>query len=152
MRHFLFYMSKITAYRVVCNVHRSNLTKTQGNQKYEIFYLKVGSHFYLCFSHITYRQDAYLSYNPHRGTSRGDAQQAVMLRPLLSDLFDITDVTVAVADRAGEQIKKYAQEGRQLSQTDTLIAATAFEYGYCLVTRNVRDFLMPELEAKPSSF
>jgi predicted nucleic acid-binding protein len=74
-----------------------------------------------------------------------DAAQAATLRPILSALFDIVEVTVPIADRAGEQIKKYAQEGRQLSTTDTLIAATALEYDFCLVTRNIKDFPMTEL-------
>jgi predicted nucleic acid-binding protein len=74
-----------------------------------------------------------------------DRAQADFLRPLLGDLFEIIDVTVAIADLAGEQIKKYAEVGKRLSTTDTLIAATALHYDYCLVTRNLKDFPMPEL-------
>jgi hypothetical protein len=74
-----------------------------------------------------------------------DVSQAAILRPIMGDLFDIVDVTVAIADLAGKQIKKYAQQGRTLATTDTLIAATAMQHGYCLMTRNVKDFPMPEL-------
>jgi predicted nucleic acid-binding protein len=74
-----------------------------------------------------------------------DEAQATVLRPLIGDLFEIADVTVAIADLAGEQIKKYSKRGQHLSTTDTLIAATALHNEYCLVTRNIKDFPMPEL-------
>jgi hypothetical protein len=74
-----------------------------------------------------------------------DKAQADLLRPILGDLFEIVDVTVAIADLAGEQIKKYAEAARALSTTDMLIASTALQYDYCLVTRNLKDFPMPEL-------
>jgi predicted nucleic acid-binding protein len=81
-----------------------------------------------------------------------DASQTAILRPVMGDLFDIVDVTVAIADLAGEHIKKYSQQGRTLSTTDTLIAATAMHHGYCLMTRNVKDFPMPELHLYKNLF
>ena len=60
-----------------------------------------------------------------------DDSQAATLRPLLSDLFEITEVTVAIADRAGEQIKKYAQAGKQLSTTITSPILGWRETGSC---------------------
>lgn len=112
-----------------------------------IDYFKKREPSYTFVTHILHKDRVIISAITLTEVRAGwDAMQAATLRPLLSDLFEITEVTVPIADRAGEQIKKYAQLGRQLSTTDTLIAATALQYGYCLVTRNVKDFPMPELQ------
>jgi tRNA(fMet)-specific endonuclease VapC len=48
--------------------------------------------------------------------------------------------------RAGRWRYSYARQGRQLSTTDCLIAATALEHEATLVTGNTKDFPMPEIE------
>ena len=52
----------------------------------------------------------------------------------------ILPVTQAVADRWGILEGKRRLLGRPLDTADGLIAATALEYGFSLVTRNVRDY------------
>lgn len=69
-----------------------------------------------------------------------DSAQAETFRPIISSLFTILDVTANIADEAGAQLKFFAQRGRTLSTTDTLIAATALLYECCLLTRNTKDF------------
>jgi predicted nucleic acid-binding protein len=49
------------------------------------------------------------------------------------------------ARRAGEMRYDFDRLGRPLATTDLLIAATALEHGATLVTRNVRDYPIAEL-------
>jgi len=64
----------------------------------------------------------------------------------LHKLFSATSAVESIALRAGGFIKRYSQKGITLSFTDTLIAATAIEHDFCLVTRNKKDFPMPEVK------
>jgi toxin FitB len=57
--------------------------------------------------------------------------------------------TPVIALRAGRLRFEYARKGRILSLTDTLIAATALEYGLTLITANQKHFPMPELSVYP---
>lgn len=43
----------------------------------------------------------------------------------------------------------YRARGLQLPATDCLIAATAHEHGALVITRNVKDFPMPEVTLLP---
>ena len=51
----------------------------------------------------------------------------------------------AIARQAGAWRYAYARRGIQLSTTDVLVAATALAYSATVVTRNVRDYPMPEV-------
>jgi predicted nucleic acid-binding protein len=55
----------------------------------------------------------------------------------------ILPVDAGVADRWGRLV---AQAGRPVPAIDSLLAATALTHGLKLVTRNARDFDIPELE------
>jgi predicted nucleic acid-binding protein len=72
-------------------------------------------------------------------------EQTKKMRPILMALFPVIDVTTEIADYAGEQWNRYRSQGMTLSTTDTLIAATAILNHFCLITRNIKDFPMPEL-------
>ncbi|HEX5499235.1 MAG TPA: type II toxin-antitoxin system VapC family toxin [Thermomicrobiales bacterium] len=63
-------------------------------------------------------------------------------------LEDVThwDVTRAIAIQAGIFCYDFARRGRTIFTPDALIAATAVIGGAALVTANVRDFPMPEIE------
>jgi toxin FitB len=50
-------------------------------------------------------------------------------------------VTYSIADRWGELDGQCQQRGTPLNMADGLIAATAFEHGLTVVTRNVKDFV-----------
>ena len=53
--------------------------------------------------------------------------------------------TPTIARRAGRWRHDYAGQGVTLALADTLIAATAVEYGLTLITNNGKHFPMPEL-------
>jgi predicted nucleic acid-binding protein len=74
----------------------------------------------------------------------GDKECAVYL-PVLYDLFPAEIVTLDVAELAGKLRHNYQVQGKVLKTVDTTIAATAIINEYCLVTRNIKDFPMPEL-------
>lgn len=52
---------------------------------------------------------------------------------------------LTVAELAGELRYAYKIKGVSLPTVDTLIAATAITNGHTLVTRNIKDYPMPEL-------
>ncbi len=74
-----------------------------------------------------------------------NADEARELLPILYTLFPIEPLTNAIAERAGRLRYDYTQLGRKPKPIDTLIAATALEYQYCLITNNRDDYPMPEL-------
>jgi len=59
------------------------------------------------------------------------------------------DISRAAAARAGTDRYSYARRGQQLSTTDVLVAASARERGAVLVTANVKDYPMTDLEVLP---
>lgn len=62
------------------------------------------------------------------------------LTALLDTFARVLPVTDAVARRSAELRAAQARRGHVRSQADMLIAATAYEHGAVLVTRDVRDF------------
>jgi len=60
-------------------------------------------------------------------------------------------ITDDIAEQAGLLKARYARRGRTLSFQDASIAAVSIAYGCTLVTENVRDFPMPELQLYPLS-
>ncbi len=56
------------------------------------------------------------------------------------------ELTSQIAKEAGRHLYEYARQGRSLSTTDTLIAATAINQGAILVTANTKDFPMEEIQ------
>ena len=59
------------------------------------------------------------------------------------------DITRGVARRTGRLRFEWARRGITLALPDTLIAATALEYGLTLITNNQKHFPMPELSLYP---
>ena len=55
----------------------------------------------------------------------------------------------AVADLAGEYIRRFRQRGTVLDKPDAIIAATAVHHDLLLVTYNPSHFPMPELDRYP---
>lgn len=74
------------------------------------------------------------------------AEQAVRLLPQLYALCVVEPVNKAIAQQAGVWRHEYKEQGRQLSTPDTVIAATAHLVNCCLVTKNTKDYPMPELQ------
>lgn len=73
-------------------------------------------------------------------------------RPTAEALFDAMEylpTSRQAAQRAGDWRARHRAQGQQLAATDCLIAATAHEHGAQVVTRNVKDFPMPEVTLLP---
>lgn len=54
--------------------------------------------------------------------------------------------TEEIAERAGYLKAHYSKRGKTLSVQDVMIASVSIAYGCTLVTENVKDFPMPELQ------
>lgn len=75
------------------------------------------------------------------GVRKGE-EEAVLA---LLDLLTPVDVDTAIADRAGEYLKKYSKS-HSVTIGDAIIAATAREMGGALVTRNLKHYPMKDLK------
>jgi predicted nucleic acid-binding protein len=73
------------------------------------------------------------------------AEQADRLLPELYALCMVEPVSREIAQQAGIWRQEYKRRGMQLGTPDTVIAATAYLKEFCLVTRNTKDYPMPEL-------
>ena len=64
----------------------------------------------------------------------------------LIGVMDYYDVSLAAAKEAGWYSYEFARRGTPLSTTDTLIAATAIAEDAILITANIKDFPMEEIQ------
>ena len=81
-----------------------------------------------------------------------DQEEAGTFVPVLYDLFPIESVSTAIAERAGRLRYEYKHEGKSKPRpVDAVIAATAIEHDYCLITNNLKDYTMPGLNARAQS-
>ncbi len=71
--------------------------------------------------------------------------QAAFFLPQLYDLTKPFGLTESISELAGELRYTYKIKGIHLPTIDTLIAATAIINEHTLVTRNIKDYPMPEL-------
>jgi predicted nucleic acid-binding protein len=63
----------------------------------------------------------------------------------LLDSMEMIDITIEIADRAGELIRLWRTKGVVLGDADAIIAATALNHNLALVTTNEKHFPMPDL-------
>jgi predicted nucleic acid-binding protein len=68
----------------------------------------------------------------------------------LLESLETYDVTRQIAERAGLLRRTWAARGKTIALIDLLIASTALESGLILVTDNIRDFPMKELQLHAS--
>ena len=73
-------------------------------------------------------------------------EQAKFFLPRLYKLVMIANLTQEIAELAGKFRQEYKLKGITLPAIDTLIAATAIVNYYQLVTRNKKDFPMPQIK------
>lgn len=60
----------------------------------------------------------------------------------LLNSFETIDVSIEIANNAGELIRTWRARGLTLEDTDAVIAATAMQHGLALVTTNAKHFSM----------
>lgn len=65
------------------------------------------------------------------------------------DRLTYWEISAVTASEAGILRYASARQGRTLSTQDALIAATAIQAGATLITRNVKDFMIPNLLLLP---
>jgi predicted nucleic acid-binding protein len=65
--------------------------------------------------------------------------------------FVTYDMDSDIAERAGDYIREYRNQGLTLAISDAIIAATAIQHGLTLVTFNPKDFPMPGLSLFPTA-
>ena len=63
----------------------------------------------------------------------------------LLDSMETIDITIEIADRAGELIRLWRTKGVILGDADAIIAATALNHNLALVTTNEKHFPMSDL-------
>jgi predicted nucleic acid-binding protein len=63
----------------------------------------------------------------------------------LLDSLETIDITIEIADKAGDLIRLWRTKGMNLGDADAVIAATALNHGLSLVTTNEKHFPMPDL-------
>lgn len=73
-------------------------------------------------------------------------EKADLYMPHLYALSTVAPLTQEIAELAGSLRYEHRKEGKLLPTIDTLIAATALQNDYCLITRNLKDYQIPELE------
>ncbi|HVA64286.1 MAG TPA: PIN domain-containing protein [Terriglobales bacterium] len=74
--------------------------------------------------------------------------EASKLTELIQKL-EVFAITPELGRRGGLLKNEWARRGRTIALDDALIAAVAIEYSLPLLTDNVRDFPMPELQLWP---
>jgi len=77
------------------------------------------------------------------------SEQANLLLPKLYKTVVVVNLSLEIAELAGKFRFKYRSQGISLPIVDTLIAATAILGNFQLVTRNKKDFPMPQLKLYP---
>ena len=63
----------------------------------------------------------------------------------LLDSLETIDITIEIADKAGELIRLWRTKGMIIGDADAIIAATAINNDLALVTTNARHFPMTDL-------
>lgn len=74
------------------------------------------------------------------------ATQRVEMESLVDNLFYF-QVTPRAAKRAGAYRHDFGRQGLSLSVADTLIAAVAVEHGATLITGNIKDYPMKDVDS-----
>jgi hypothetical protein len=85
--------------------------------------------------------EVYAGMRPHEKKATRELMRSLVFLPVTSE----------IAEHAGHLKARYARRGKALSVQDATIAAVSIAYGCTLVTENLKDFPMPELELYPQS-
>ncbi len=78
-------------------------------------------------------------------------KEASLYLPQLYNLAERIPISEPIAELAGALRYQYKAKGRTISLPDAIIAATAIIEGRIVVTRNTKDYPMPELSLYPWS-
>ncbi len=73
-------------------------------------------------------------------------KEVLIYLPRLYNIFVVIPLTQDIAEKAGEIRQQYSKKGNKLPTIDALIAATAIVHKFCLVSRNIKHYPMPEID------
>lgn len=76
-------------------------------------------------------------------------RESALFLTQLYELVERAAITEPIAQLAGALRYQYKQKGRIISLPDAIIAATAMTQDWILVTRNTKDYPMPQLRLYP---
>lgn len=79
-------------------------------------------------------------------TSGWSQKQVKNLLPSVYDLMEVLNINLSIAELAGKYRQEYGEKGITLPLVDALIGATAILENCQLVTRNKKDYPMPEIK------
>jgi predicted nucleic acid-binding protein len=110
-----------------------------------ILYLRKTKGYYELLDSLAKDDTLYISAITRLEIIRGMKEREKEKTFDLLDSLETIDITIEIADKAGELIRSWKTRGIILEDADALIAATSLHYDLSLVTTNVKHFPMPEL-------
>lgn len=110
-----------------------------------ILYLRKTAGYYELMDRLAADDTLYISVITRLEIIRGMKDREREATFDLLNSLETIEISIEIADQAGELIRTWRTQGVVLEDADALIAATALEHGLALVTTNAIHFPMPDL-------
>jgi predicted nucleic acid-binding protein len=110
-----------------------------------ILYLRKTVGYYELLDTLAKDDTLYISAMTRLEIIRGMRDKERKITFEILDSLDNIDISIEIADKAGELIRAWRTKGATLEDADAIIAATALTHNLVLVTTNSKHFPMPEL-------
>lgn len=110
-----------------------------------ILYLRKTVGYYELLDSLAKDDTLYISAMTRLEIIRGMRDKERKITFEILDSLDNIDISIEIADTAGELIRAWRTKGATLEDADAIIAATALTHNLVLVTTNSKHFPMSEL-------